>query len=145
MNFRNFLLPILCVITLASPCFAQGRHTKGEKPLSIAQGQKVALADFLVTGKTTIFEFTSEYCPPCRGYSESLLALHQRGTNLAVVKVDINRPEYHLIDWDSPVAQQYGLSDKGLPYFMIFWPDGKLMVEGPEARQQVNEWVEQMR
>ena len=99
----------------------------------------------LVTGKTTIFDFTSEYHPPCRGYSEPLLALHQRGTNLAVVKVDINRPEYHLIDWESPVARQYALSDKGLPYFKIFGPDGKLMVEGPDARQQVNEWIEQLK
>ena len=144
MTFRQLLLPIFCVLALAAPGYGQGRHTKGEKPLSISQGQKVDLTDFLVTGKTTIFEFTSEYCPPCRGYAEPLLALHQRGTNLAVVKVDINRPEYHLIDWESPVARQYALSEKGLPYFRIFGPDGKLMVEGPDARQQVNEWVEQL-
>jgi len=144
MTCPKLILTFLCCLALAGPGFALGRHTKGEKPLSIAQGQKVNLADFLVTGKTTIFDFTSEYCPPCRGYAETLLALHQQGTNLAVVKVDINRPEYHLIDWDSPVALQYGLSDKGLPYFMIFGPDGKLMAEGPEARQQVNEWIEKL-
>jgi thiol-disulfide isomerase/thioredoxin len=144
MIFPKFLLPLLGVFMLSNPGLAQGRHTKGEKPLSISQGQKVELADFLVTGKTTIFDFTSEYCPPCRRYAEPLLALHQRGLNLAVVKVDINRPEYHLIDWESPVARQYALSDKGLPYFKIYGPDGKLMAEGPDARQQVNEWIEQL-
>ena len=145
MSFPKLLLPLLCSLALAAPGFALSRHTKGEKPLSISQGQTVELADFLVTGKTTSIDFTSEYCPPCRAYAEPLLALHQRGTNLAVVKVDINRPEYHLIDWESPVARQFTLSEKGLPYFMIFGPDGKLMVEGPEARQQVDEWIAQLK
>jgi thiol-disulfide isomerase/thioredoxin len=145
MTIPKLFLYLPCVFALAIPSPAQGRHTKGEKPLSISQGQKIELADFLVTGKTTIFDFTSEYCPPCRGYAEPLLALHQRGANLAVVMVDINRPEFHLIDWESPVARQFTLSDKGLPYFMIFGPDGKLMVEGPDARQQVNEWIGQLK
>ena len=145
MTFPKLLLTLLGVLALAAAGLAQSRHTKGEKPLSISQGQKVELADFLVTGKTTIFDFTSEYSPPCRGYSEPLLRLHQRGTNLAVVKVDINRAEYHLVDWESPVARQYALADKGLPYFIIFGPDGKVMVEGPDARQQVNEWIGQLK
>ena len=95
-------------------------------------------------GMSMIFDFTSQYCPPCRAYNQPLLALHQRGSNLAVVKIDINRPEYHHIDWDSPVARQFALSDKGLPHFKIYGPDGKLMVEGPAARQQVNEWLASM-
>jgi thiol-disulfide isomerase/thioredoxin len=145
MPFPKFLVALLCCLALAAAGFAQGRHTKGEKPLSIAQGRKVELADFLVTDRTTIFMFTSEYHPACRSYSEPLLALHQRGSNLAVVKVDINRAEYHEIDWESPVARQYTLSGKGLPHFKIYGPDGKLMVEGPEARQQVNDWLAEMK
>ena len=31
-----------------------------------------------VTGKITIFDFTSEYCPPCRGYDEPLYMLHEQ-------------------------------------------------------------------
>ena len=145
MPFPKFLACLLCCLALPAPGLAQGRHTKGEKPLSIAQGHNVELADFLVTKRTTIFIFTSEYHPACRTYNEPLLALHQRGSNLAVVKVNINRPEYHEIDWESPVARQYALSTKGLPHFKIFGPDGKLMVEGPEARQQVNEWLAEMK
>lgn len=136
---------LACALAFASLAPAASRHTKGEKPLRIAQGQKIDLADFLVTGKTTIFDFTSEYCPPCRAYAEPLLVLHQRAGNLAVVKIDINRPEYHQIDWDSPVARHFALSEKGLPYFQIYGPDGRLQVEGPAARRQVNEWIEQLR
>ena len=141
MKFNKFLVSLLCSLVLAAPAFAAGKSTKGDKPLSISQGQKVDLADFLVTGKTTVFDFTSEYCPPCRVYADPLLKLHQRRQDLAVVKVDINRPEYHHIDWESPVSQQYALSGKGIPHFKIYGPDGKLVSEGDEARLQVNRWI----
>jgi thiol-disulfide isomerase/thioredoxin len=141
MSFLKLLVPLLCSLVLAAPAWAAGKQTKGNKPLSIAQGQKVDLADFLVTGMMTVFDFTSEYCPPCRAYSDPLLRLHQQSTNLAVVKVDINRPEYHYIDWQSPVARQFALSGKGIPYFMIYGPEGRLLAEGPEAREQVNRWL----
>ena len=141
----KLLLALLCSLVLVTSALAEGKHTKGEKPLRISQGELVNLTDFLVPGKITVFDFTSEYCGPCRGYAQTLLLLHQQRADVAVVKVDINRSEVHKIDWDSPVAQQYTLSDKGLPYFKIYGPDGKLMAEGPEARQQINEWIGQLK
>jgi thiol-disulfide isomerase/thioredoxin len=141
MSLQKLLASLLCSLVLATPALAAGKQTKGSKPLSIAQGAEVALADFLVTGKTTVFDFTSEYSPPCRDYAEPLLALHRQRGDLAVVKVDINRREYHRIDWESPVARQYALSGLGLPHFKIYGPDGRLVAEGPEARSQVNRWL----
>jgi len=139
----KFLLPIVLALALASPALADGKHTKGEKPLSISQGQEVNLADFVVTGKITIFEFTSEYCPPCRGYAEPLLLLHRNRDAVAVVKVDINRPVTHKIDWDSPVAKQFGM--QSIPHFKVYGPDGKLMAEDTTdarpARQLVDKWI----
>jgi thiol-disulfide isomerase/thioredoxin len=145
MSFPKLLVCLVCSLVLAAPAWAAGKQTKGNKPLSISQGAEVALTDFLVTGKTTVFDFTSVYCPPCRAYAEPLLALHQQRGDLAVVKVDINRQEYHHIDWESPVARQYALSGLGLPHFKIYGPDGKLVVEGPEARLQVNRWLAELR
>ena len=141
MAFPKLLVSLLCSVLLAGPALAAGKQTKGNKPLSISQGAEVALTDFLVTGKITVFGFTSEYCPRCRAYAEPLLALHQQHGDLAVVKVNINRQEYHRIDWESPVARQYALAGLGLPHFKIYGPDGKLVVEGPEARAQVNRWL----
>ncbi len=126
---------------------AAGTHLKGEKPLSIAQGAQVELADFLVTGKVTVFDFTSEYCAPCRAYDDLLLKLHEQRPGIAVVKVDINRSVIHRIDWDSPVAQQYGIHS--IPHFKIFGPDGKLVAEdsanNPRARNMVNQWINSLR
>ena len=134
-------LPLLLICCLLSVTTGQAasRHTKGDKPLRISQGQAVNLTDFLVTGKTTIFDFTSEYCPPCRAFAEVLLKLHQQRDDLAVVKVDINRIEVHKIDWQSPVAQQYAI--QSLPFFKIVGPNGQLLLEGKPARAQVEAWI----
>ncbi len=136
-------LALCCSLVLVTSALADGTHVKGPKPLSIAQGQSVNLADFLVPGKTTIFDFTSEYCPPCRAYAEPLLQLHQSRADIAVVKVDINRPDRHRIDWDSPVAKQYEMHS--IPHFKIYGPDGKLIAEDTTdnrpARALVNRWL----
>lgn len=140
----KFLLALLCSVVFASSAFAgAGTHLKGEKPLRISQGAEVNLADFLVTGKITVFDFTSEYCPPCRRYAEVLLRLHQQRSDVAVVKVDINRVEMHKIDWDSPVARQYGL--RSIPHFKIYGPAGELRAEDTTdqrlARALVDRWI----
>jgi thiol-disulfide isomerase/thioredoxin len=140
MAFRKiFPSLVLTGLFLALSGHAQSRDTKGPVPLSISQGQKVELANFLIKDLTTIFDFTSEYCPPCRAYADPLYQLHRQRKNLAVVKVDINRPEVHRIDWQSPVAEQYGL--RSIPYFKIYGPDGKLIAEGQEARRLVDQLI----
>jgi len=155
----KFLLPCLCLALLAgcsprdknvapAPAPVSGPvHTKGAEPIRIAFGEKVALTDYLVTGKTTVFDFTSPFCPPCRAYEEPLHALHQQRADLAIVKVDINRPGLKRIDWESPVAQQYDMA--GIPHFKIYGPDGKLIAddtaEPPAARIMVDRWIEALK
>lgn len=141
------LLATLCSLTLATAVLAADTHTKGAEPAHISQGQVVNLADYLVPGKTTIFDFTSKYCPPCQAYNEPLLALHQQRADVAIVKVDINRPETKGIDWKSPVAQQYGMNS--IPHFKIYGPDGKLVAEDttrpPAARLMVNRMIDELK
>jgi thiol-disulfide isomerase/thioredoxin len=136
-------LSLLCSLVLVTSALAQGKHTKGDRPLAISQGREVNLKDFLVPGKITIFDFTSEYCPPCRAYADPLLKLHERRADIAVVKVDINRPEIHRIDWDSPVAKEFGM--QSIPHFKVYGPDGKLIAEDTTddrpARMLVNKWL----
>ena len=94
---------------------------------------------YAVPGKITVFDFTSKYCGPCQAYNEPLAKLHAQRADVAVVKVDINRPETKGIDWKSPVALQYGL--RSIPHFKIIGPDGKLMAEDREARAMVNQFI----
>jgi len=119
---------------------AAGHPAAKAPPARIAHGQAVNLRDYLVPGKTVIFDFTSEYCPPCRAIAPYLHKLHASREDLIVVEVDLNRPGVEGIDWESPVAQQYGMNS--IPHFKVFGPDGKLQAEGKEARALVTGWFE---
>ena len=138
----RILLAAVCFVTVAVTVPAAGTHVKRDRPLSISQGERVELADFLVPGHFTVFAFTSEYCPPCRSYDETLLHLHQQRANVAVVKIDINRPIFHKIDWESPVAQQYDLH--ALPHFTIYGPDGKLLADDVNEDRAARALVDRM-
>jgi thiol-disulfide isomerase/thioredoxin len=118
------LATLIVSLALAVAGFAA---TKGAEPAHVSMGQTITLADVLVPGKTTIVDFTSKFCGPCQFYTEPLAKLHSQRDDIAVVKVDINRPEVRGIDWKSPVSQQFKL--RSIPHFKVFGPDGKLIAE----------------
>ena len=121
------LLALISVLCLLSSRIIAAEHAKQAEPLHISQGETVALTDFLVPGKTVVFDFTSKFCPPCQAYNEPLKLLHAKRPDIVVVKVDINRPETRGIDWQSPVARQYDLHS--IPHFKVYSPEGKLVAE----------------
>jgi len=132
--------PLALAIALAPlASFAGGTKEKGEKPIKISHGEEVQIAEYVVEGKTTIFDFTSKFCPPCERISPMLDKLHADRADVVVVKVDINRPDVRGIDWRSPVARQYSLNS--IPHFKVYGPDGKLQVEGDEAYEVVNKMI----
>lgn len=128
------------LLLVAAPVFlsAAGIHDKGLKPPVISNGQKVNLTDYLVPGKTTVFDFYSPYCPTCRAIAGDIEKLHESREDIAVVLVNINRPDVKVIDWESPVAKQYSLPST--PHLKVYGPDGKLVAEGKPAYQMVTGW-----
>jgi thiol-disulfide isomerase/thioredoxin len=142
MKRSSFLSLVVfgALLSSASFSFAEGAYTKPAVPERIAHGQEVKLDQYLVPGKTTIFDFTSEYCPPCRAISPRLDKLHAKRDDVVVVKIDINRPGVKGIDWKSPVATQYKM--QSIPNFKVYGPNGKLQAEGQEARSLVESWLE---
>ncbi len=140
MSRRRLFLALISTAALTlTAARAEEVHTKGATPPHISHGATITLADYLVPGKTTVFDFYSEYCPPCRAIAPKLEKLHAERADLAVVKVDINRAGVKGIDWQSPVARQYNLHS--IPHFKIFGPDGKLQAEGDAAYETVLGWV----
>lgn len=131
-------LALAVLVTFTSAAFAADTHVKGPKPARISMGKEVNLADYLVPGKTTIFDFTSEYCPPCRAIAPHVEKLHEDRADIAVVSVDINRPGTKGIDWSSPVSRQYKL--ESIPHFKVYGPNGKLLAEGDAAQKMVTGW-----
>jgi thiol-disulfide isomerase/thioredoxin len=137
MNPTRSLLFLAGSLLLAASAPAADTHVKGAEPAHISQGAEVVLTDYLVPGKTTVFDFTSKYCGPCQAYTQPLALLHAQRADIAVVKVDINRPDVRGIDWQSPVAREFKLHS--IPHFTVYGPDGKLLADdklvlGPDGR-----------
>ncbi|MHB8994141.1 MAG: thioredoxin family protein [Armatimonadota bacterium] len=128
--------PAAAPATPATPAAPAGEVAKIR---TISRGQEVRLEDYAVPGKTTIFDFTSEFCGPCRMLSPRLEKLVNSRDDLLLVKVDINRPGTQGIDWQSPVARQYSL--RGIPHLKVYGTNGALQAEGDPAYQLVNGWI----
>ena len=128
---------VLCLLSSALTALAAPIHVKQAEPHHISEGAEVNLNDYLVPGKTVVFDFTSKFCGPCQAYNQPLQDLHAKRADLVVVKVDINRPDVRGIDWQSPVARQFDLHS--IPHFKVYGPKGNLLAEdrivfGPDGR-----------
>ncbi|MCK4760931.1 MAG: thioredoxin family protein [Candidatus Aminicenantes bacterium] len=108
-----------------------------EEPPRVAYepGQEVEIEDLMQSGKINIFDFYSEFCPPCRRISPKLEQLDRRRDDVVVIKIDINRENTRGIDWKSPLARQYNLSS--IPHFIIYDAEGRRTHEGNSAATQV--------
>lgn len=126
---------VIDATSTASAGAAGSAARKSSTPARIAHGKEVNIQDFVVPGKTTIFDFTSEYCPPCRAIAPLLHKLHADRADVVVVEVDLNRPGVQGIDWASPLARQYQMTS--IPAFKVYGPNGRLQAEGDDAYQLV--------
>ena len=106
---------------------------------TVSHGEEIDVDALAVEGKYTVVDFFSEYCPPCVALSPKLEELVEKRDDVVVVKVDINRPGHQGIDWQSPVARQYGLDS--IPRLRVYGLDGKMESEGDEAMQTVMGWM----
>ena len=104
-------------------------------------GQTLDVKSVLVKGKTTLIDFHSPFCPPCVRLAPLLAQLAAKRPDLAVKKVNINRPGVQGIDWRSPLAQPYQI--RQVPYFMIFDPQGQPVAQGREAAETVGGWLKE--
>ena len=102
-------------------------------------GQTLDVKSLLAQGKTTLIDFYSPFCPPCVRLAPIMARLAAKRPDLAIKKVNINRPEVKGIDWRSPLAQKYQI--RQVPYFMVFSPQGKLVAQGREAAETVERWL----
>jgi thiol-disulfide isomerase/thioredoxin len=135
-------LALASLLALISPIVAHADpvHVKGAEPLQISHGDTVKLEDYLVTGKITVIDFYSKYCPPCMALAPLMEKLHQNRSDLAVVEVDINRPGVTGIDWKSPVAGEFKL--ESIPSIVIYGANGSVIADGDKAREMVVDWVQ---
>jgi thiol-disulfide isomerase/thioredoxin len=104
-------------------------------------GQTLDIKSLVVKGKTTLIDFHSPYCPPCVQLAPIIAQLAAKRPDLAVKKVNINRPEVRGIDWRSPLAEQYQI--RQVPFFMILNPEGKPLAQGRQAAETLERWLQE--
>lgn len=118
-----------------------GVRDPGDRLQIVSHGQQIDLNQYIAAGKTTIVDFSSDYCGPCRQFAPILEQLACDREDVQVIRVDINRPDVEGIDWKSPVAQQFKL--ESIPAVFIFGPDRQLQMQGDDARDQVMQWADE--
>lgn len=108
-------------------------------PRTIGKGEPVDLMAERDPSRITVFDFTSPYCGPCRQISPYMDKLHAEREDVAVVKVDINRPGVRGIDFYSPTARQHGIMK--VPTMMVVDAQGTMIAQGDPAWQLVVKWI----
>jgi thiol-disulfide isomerase/thioredoxin len=138
-NRTVYLVGVICLALAFSLAPGSRAGAAGIQEANSGRGgETLDLQSLRIKGKTTIIEFYSPFCPPCLRLAPLLAALAQKRRDVAIKKVNINRPAVKGIDWRSPLAQQYQI--RTVPYFVIFSPRGK-GIEGQAASRQVENWL----
>lgn len=99
------------------------------------QGERFEITDCTHPGKFTIVEFYSLFSPECQDIEPKLEQLARARSDLAIRKLNIDRPDARATDLESPLAKQFHITK--LPEFKLFDQDDKLAAEGETARREV--------
>lgn len=108
---------------------------------SATPGQTIDLEKVLVSGKSTVLEFYSDACPPCREMAPVVERIAKAHPEIAFRKLNIDRAGMQEIDFDSPLATQMALHS--VPSFRIYDEQGKLKADGQQAKDQMRTWFSQ--
>lgn len=110
---------------------------------SNSPGSVVDVSKYVVKGKVNIFCFFSNYCPVCRKIVPQVQKLARDHQDEVVLnEVDINRPGFAGIDYQSPVGAEYDI--RFTPYFMIYGKDGWIVLTDAAQGYPANRQVMQM-
>jgi thiol-disulfide isomerase/thioredoxin len=108
----------------------------------LAHGRVIDIDGLACAGKVTVVDFSSDYCAPCVDLAMFLIQTSKTyPERYAIRRVNINRPGFNGIDYQSPVSRQYGIG--ALPRMVIY--DNKVKVaEGDAARQWLIDDIRKM-
>jgi len=108
----------------------------------LAHGKVISIDTLACPGKVTIVDFSSDYCAPCVELAMFLIQTSKTYPDrYAIRRVNINRPGFNGIDYQSPVSRQYAIG--ALPRMVIY--DNKVKVaEGDAARNWLIDDIRKM-
>ena len=99
----------------------------------LSHGRIISIDSLALPGKVTVVDFSSDYCAPCVALAMFLIqASKSHPERYAIRRVNINRPGFNGIDYQSPVSRQYDI--RVLPR-MVIYDNGVKVADGDAARQ----------
>ena len=97
-----------------------------------SDGEECELTSHIVEGKYTVVAFTADWCIPCKVLEKKLVTYMRSHDQIALRQINI-------VKWGSPVTKQHMEGEKGIPFVIIFGPDGSECYRGPGDYEKVVE------
>ncbi|MEM7243873.1 MAG: thioredoxin domain-containing protein [Acidobacteriota bacterium] len=95
------------------PGAAQSQPSRREVPV-VSSGERIALDELAVPGRTTLVQFHADWCMACKAGEEWLQDLMRRKPSLVVKRIDATD--------EGPVLEQHAIV--ATPTFLLIGPDG---------------------
>jgi len=104
---------------------------KGLDILVISRGEEVDLKAHLLEDKYTIIDFGASWCGPCHTAAETLVAYLEEHPDVAIRAVSLAGEE-PTTSYEQPVVAQHLQYVKGVPWFIVHAPGGRVLHKGME-------------
>jgi len=98
----------------------------------VSHGEEVDLAAQRVAGKYTIIDFGAPWCAPCHTAAEKLVTYLQEHSDVAIRAVSLDGQE-PTESYQQPVVAQHLRYVKGVPWFIVYAPGGKVLHKSMEV------------
>ena len=95
-------------------------------------GEDFDLEKSLAKGKSTIIEFSADWCMPCKVLEKKLVSYMTENEGIALRKVNI-------VDWESVVAKTKLKGVDAIPYVIVFDSSGKEVYRGTGIFEKIVE------
>ena len=104
----------------------------GLNVMTVSNGEEFDLKLQLVADSYTIIDFGAPWCEPCHDAAEQLVAYLTGHTDVAVRAVNLGGQDPSE-SYQQPVVAQHLQYVKGVPWFIIYAPNGKVLYRGMQV------------
>lgn len=101
---------------------------------TVSRGEEFALDTVAVRGKYTVVDFGARWCEPCHAVADTFAAALAVAPDLAVRAVLLEGRTAEE-SYKQPVVKQHLQYAPGIPFLIVYTPDGKVLHKGVDAEK----------